>query len=113
MTAAPARAPVAVTQHHTALTIYSPYDPQFVSGVKALGGRWDPEARSWSVPLHERDRLRELLLRAYGTDAGLPAPTAAPGAAPPRRPGEVIAAALKELAGLEKLIIPAAPMAAQ
>lgn len=110
MTAAPARAPVAVTQHHTALTIYSPYDPQFVSGVKALGGRWDPEARSWSVPLHERDRLRELLLRAYGTDAGLPAPTAAPGAPsapPPRRPGEVIAAALRELNRLEALITPA------
>lgn len=108
MSVAPARAPVAVTQHHTRLVIYSPYDAGFVAGVKALGGRWDPEARSWSVPLHERVPLRELLIRTYGTDAGLPAPTAAPGAPsapPPRRPGEVIAAALRELPRVEQLMV--------
>lgn len=95
---------VTVTQRGADLVVSSPYNSYYVAGVKALGGRWSPESKAWSVPLAQRDQLRALLLRVYRTDAGLPAPAAGP--RPPRTPREVVAAALRELQHLETYINP-------
>ena len=74
---APPRLPtVTVTQRLAELIVTSPYDADYVVGVKALGARWDAASRTWAVPLKERDRLRDLLLKRYRTDGGLPAPAA-------------------------------------
>jgi hypothetical protein len=67
---------VRVSQRHATLIVSAPYDPRFVVGAKKLGGRWDPAARVWSVPLAERAQLRTLLVEVYKTDAGLPAEAA-------------------------------------
>lgn len=76
--AAPAPTPpaVTVTQRLAELIVTSPYDADYVVGVKALGARWDAASRTWAVPLKERDHLRDLLLTTYRTDGGLPAPAA-------------------------------------
>lgn len=62
-----------VTQIHATLVVAAPYDVRFVAGAKKIGGRWDPESRTWSVPFGERAQLRQLLLDTYKTDGGLPA----------------------------------------
>jgi len=86
---APPRLPaVTVVQRLAELIVSSPYDADYVVGVKALGARWDAASRTWAVPLKERDRLRDLLLKRYRTDGGLPAPAApaAPAAPEPKGP---------------------------
>jgi hypothetical protein len=50
------------------VAVKSPYDPSFIRGVKALGGRWDPTSRTWGVASAREDRLRDLLRSVYGTD---------------------------------------------
>lgn len=97
---------VTVRQDRTDLVVTSPYDALYVAAVKLLRGRWEPESRSWRVPLHQRDALRELLLRVYRVDGGLPAPSAPP-AAVPRTPRELAAAALAAMPLVEQMIVPA------
>ena len=81
---APPRLPaVTVVLRRDELIVTSPYDAAYVAGVKALGARWDAGSKTWSVPLKERDRLRELLLSIYRTDGGLPADGAPVPSAPP------------------------------
>lgn len=77
----PAGPAVSVRQDRTQLVVSSPYDASFVAGVKKLGSRWSPGDQVWTVPLAERAALRELLVRVYRTDGGIPAP------APGPRPG--------------------------
>lgn len=98
---------VTVRQDRTQLHVSSPYDPAYVAGVKALGGRWSPEARTWTVPLHERDQLRELLLRVYKVDGGLPAP------APGPKPGSRLPTCADLDRLLAELVVEWAPAAAQ
>ena len=85
---APPRLPaVTVVQRLAELIVSSPYDADYVVGVKALGARWDAASRTWAVPLKERDRLRDLLLKRYRTDGGLPAPAAPAAPAAPEPNG--------------------------
>lgn len=52
---------------HT-LRVSMPYAPQSVAAIKAIGGaRWDPDSRTWRVPL---DRL-DALLAVFGEDAAV------------------------------------------
>lgn len=69
---------VSVRQDGPKLHVASPYHADFVAGAKKIGGRWSPEEKTWTVPLAEAGALRELLIRVYKTDGGLPAPTAKP-----------------------------------
>lgn len=45
------------------LHVSSPYDATFISTINALGGKWNPESRTWAVPAKQKDGLRDLLLR--------------------------------------------------
>ena len=118
----PRPARVSVVQQGTKLLIRSLYDANFVSTIRCLGGKWDPSTRTWAVPARQAATLRELLIRSYGTDGGLPAPlvpkaskaapaqaapAAAPAAPPPRTPREVLAAAAEAWPRVEQLIVPA------
>ena len=114
---------VTVRESGGKLHVASPYDATFVSTIKCIGGKWSADSRTWSVPARQRGALRDLLLRCYREDGGLPAPAgapAAPAAAPaapaaptapraavPRTPPEVIAAAIAALPHMEALIVPA------
>lgn len=47
------------------LLVNSPYDKEFISGVKALEGKWSKSAKVWSVPDSNGTQLDELLARTY------------------------------------------------
>lgn len=113
------RASVTVRASAGRLHVSSPYDATFVSTVKCLGGKWSAQDRVWVVPAKQRDALRDLLVRCYQTDGGLPPPAgaAAASAAPPapsappvpvpRTPRDVLAAAMAALPQVEQMIVPA------
>lgn len=45
----------------------TPYNPQFVSEVKGIGGaKWNSDERAWSIPERALDIVREIMLRIYG-----------------------------------------------
>jgi hypothetical protein len=46
--------------------IQSPYNKQFVSEVRNMGGRWNPKTKTWSVPGEKALDLDDLLAAAYG-----------------------------------------------
>lgn len=46
--------------------IRSPYNPDFVKRVKALGGRWSAANRTWQVREEAIEAAREAMLETYG-----------------------------------------------
>ena len=48
------------------LAIATPYDQQFISGIKRLGGRWDSASKVWTVAQTERKEAEVLLGEIYG-----------------------------------------------
>lgn len=53
---------------HERLILDEPYHPDFVLGIKALGGKWSPSLKVWHCDLAAEMAVRELLLDVYGTD---------------------------------------------
>lgn len=41
------------------MKIFSSYNQEFVSFLKSIGGRWDPEMKCWSVPDEYREAIVE------------------------------------------------------
>lgn len=54
------------------LVVESPYHPDFVTGVKAIGGKWNGTV--WHCHPDAQDILSELLIEVYGTDGSSPPP---------------------------------------
>lgn len=47
--------------------IYTPYNPDFVSEIKRIGGaRWNSSSKCWSVPEEMTDAAREIIKSVYG-----------------------------------------------
>ena len=47
--------------------IYTPYNPDFVSEIKRIGGaRWNSSSKCWSVPEEMADAVREIIKSVYG-----------------------------------------------
>jgi hypothetical protein len=46
--------------------VQSPYNKEFVAGVRDMGGRWNPKTKTWSVPGEKALDLDDLLAAAYG-----------------------------------------------
>lgn len=46
--------------------IYSPYNPEFIEGIKALKGVWHPEEKCWTVLKNNIDEVRALATKVYG-----------------------------------------------
>jgi len=61
-----------IEAHEGYLVVTSPYHPQFPSGARRLGGRWDAATRTWRFDPRDEHRVRDLCSRIYGTD-GSPA----------------------------------------
>lgn len=57
---------VDVSHHGEHHEVKSPYNPNFISRVKALGGRWRPSDKVWSVPSSRAEELSAALEAAYG-----------------------------------------------
>jgi hypothetical protein len=48
--------------------ISSPYNPDFVEGIKKMGGRWDPAGKTWNIDKRNLEAARALLRDVYGMD---------------------------------------------
>lgn len=46
--------------------ITSPYNPDFVTRVKALGGKWEASSKRWRVSSQSVDAVRAAMLDIYG-----------------------------------------------
>lgn len=46
--------------------VISPYNPDFVARIKALGGRWNPSERAWSVNSAALGDVRAAMMEIYG-----------------------------------------------
>lgn len=49
--------------------VNAPYHPNFPTGAKRLGGKWNPAEKVWVFDLRDEDRVRELCNQIYGSDA--------------------------------------------
>ncbi len=50
------------------IAIDSPYNPNFVSKIKVMGGRWDSERRVWVTDARNIEAVRTIMREAYGRD---------------------------------------------
>jgi hypothetical protein len=57
-----------VTTDETTVTLHAPYEPTMPSKARAIGGRWDANAKTWVFDLRDEERVRELAREVYGTD---------------------------------------------
>lgn len=48
--------------------IYTPYNAEFVSRIKLLGGRWNPSEKCWTVAEFKVDDVRAVMRSIYGQD---------------------------------------------
>lgn len=50
------------------IAIFTPYNPQFVSKIRAAGARWNADERAWTMPAANIDIAREILRTVYDRD---------------------------------------------
>lgn len=48
--------------------VYTPYNAEFVSKIKLLGGRWNPSEKCWTVAEFKVDDVRSTMRSIYGRD---------------------------------------------
>lgn len=46
--------------------ITSPYNPEFISKIKAMGGRWDSTSSKWKVHAQSVEAVRAAMIEIYG-----------------------------------------------
>lgn len=49
-------------------SINSPFNPEFVSRIKSIGGRWDAASKTWTVGENMLTEAREIMRAVYGRD---------------------------------------------
>lgn len=64
---------IKIENEGTAAYITSPYNPDFVQRVKALGGRWDASRKQWKISVNAVDAAREIMSEIYGETDVAPA----------------------------------------
>lgn len=60
--------PVITTKTAAGIAIASPYNAEFVAGIKAMLGRWNASDKTWVVPFAVEAEARSLLRAIYGED---------------------------------------------
>ena len=51
------------------IIVRAPYNPDFSTAARNLGGRWSGNHRGWAFNMQTRARVRETLKTIYGTDS--------------------------------------------
>lgn len=59
---------ITVTTKNGKTSVKSPFDPDFVTQAKTIGGRWDAANKAWTFDARDEDRVRDLCREIYGTD---------------------------------------------
>lgn len=62
-----------IEQTNNGASVYTPYNPDFVTRVKALGGRWDATHKAWTISLDRIEEVRVAMRAIYGRDDVEPA----------------------------------------
>lgn len=57
---------IKITEKDGRASIESPYNPNFVSRIKKMGGKWD--GKSWTVDARNIDAVRAVMQEIYGMD---------------------------------------------
>jgi hypothetical protein len=48
--------------------VESPYNPNFISAIKKIGGKWDADSKTWDVDERNVDIVRKVMKKIYGID---------------------------------------------
>lgn len=59
---------VTVTTENGKTSVTSPYDAEFVTQAKTIGGKWDGSTKAWKFDARDEQRVRDLCRQVYGTD---------------------------------------------
>ncbi|MBH5296181.1 hypothetical protein [Corynebacterium ulcerans] len=59
---------ITITRHNDLLAVSAPYDKAFIHNVKKIGGRWNPENKTWEIKDRHEKQLRVLAIEHFGTD---------------------------------------------
>lgn len=59
---------VTVTTENGKTSVTSPFDAEFVSKAKTIGGKWDGANKAWTFDSRDEQRVRDLCRQVYGTD---------------------------------------------
>ena len=49
-------------------SVFTPYNAEFISRIKLLGGRWNPSEKCWTVSEFKVDDVRAAMRNIYGQD---------------------------------------------
>lgn len=60
--------PLTVTIENGNVCVNAPFNSDFTSRAKRLGGRWDSIARTWTFDARDEKRVRDLCFDIYGQD---------------------------------------------
>ncbi len=59
---------IQVSRENGKVVVSSPYNRDFITGARRLGGRWDSDRRVWVFDAAQEGLVRQLLVDAYGYD---------------------------------------------
>ena len=50
------------------IALLTPYNPEFVTRIKATGARWDANSKAWQIDAANIDVARKIMREVYGQD---------------------------------------------
>ena len=59
---------VTITTTATGVTLSAPFNRELSPEARAIGGRWNPDAKAWTFAAVDEERVRDLAREIYGTD---------------------------------------------
>lgn len=59
---------ISVTTNDGRIEVRTPYNPDFPSPARGLGGKWNGSSKVWTFDVRDEDRVRALVRETYGTD---------------------------------------------
>jgi len=57
---------VSIKKENDELNISTPYDADYVKEIKKLGGKYNPNDRTWTVKSSEEEKVKELVQNKFG-----------------------------------------------
>jgi len=68
--------PISINISTGTTTVKVPFNEDFVTQAKRMGGRWNGEQRAWIFDERDQQRVRDLCFETYGQAVRSPAHTA-------------------------------------
>lgn len=55
-----------ITENDNRVHVATPYNPDFAPRAKEIGGRWNPDTKTWNFDPRDRDRVETILSDLFG-----------------------------------------------